>query len=87
MTALQRALSVFAISLALASVPAALRAQDTASTANLRPTRDSAQVQVVLRDGSTLLGRVLEVTPTTVRFVSSFGETRIPRASIVSVHV
>lgn len=75
------------LSLALAAVPQALRAQDTSSTANLRPTRDSAQVQVVLRDGSTLLGRVLDVTPTTVRFVSAFGETQVPRASIVSVRI
>ena len=87
MTALHRALSVFAICLALASVPCVLRAQDTSSTANLRPARDSTLVQVVLRDGSTLFGRVLEVTPTTVRFVSSFGETRIPRTAIASVHV
>jgi hypothetical protein len=87
MTALHTALSVFVLSLTLVSVPFVLRAQDTSGTANLRPARDSALVQVVLRDGSTLLGRVLEVTPTTVRFVSSFGETRIPRTSIVSVRV
>jgi hypothetical protein len=87
MIALNRAQLVLAVSLVLATVPLALRAQDTSSTANLRTTRDSAQVQLVLRDGSTLLGRVLEVTPTTVRFVSSFGETSIPRISIMSVRV
>jgi hypothetical protein len=64
-----------------------LRAQDTTSTANLKATPEGRLSQVVLRDGSTLNGRVVEVTPTTVRFVSSIGETTIPRSSIVSVRL
>ena len=63
------------------------RAQDTTSTANLETTPEGRISQVVLRDGSTLNGRVVEVTPTTVRFVSSIGETTIPRSSIVSVRL
>jgi hypothetical protein len=62
-------------------------AQDTTSTANLRTTPEGRVSQVVLRDGSTLNGRVVEVTSTTVRFVSSLGETAIPRASIVAVRL
>ena len=34
-----------------------------------------------------LNGRVIEVTPTTVRFVSAIGETSIPRSSIVSIRL
>jgi hypothetical protein len=64
-----------------------LRAQDTTNTANLKPTPEGRVAQVVLRDGSTLNGRVVEVTPTTVRFASSIGETAIPRSSIVSVRL
>ena len=60
-------------------------AQDTSSTRNLRPTPDSQQVVLTLRDGSSLVGRVLEVTPTTVRFRSAIGESSIPRESVVSV--
>jgi hypothetical protein len=60
----------------------AARAQDTSSTANLRPTPDSQLVLITLRDGSTLIGRVLEVTPTTLRFASAVGELTIPRSVI-----
>ncbi|MEO8335033.1 MAG: hypothetical protein ABI664_08675 [bacterium] len=63
------------------------RAQDTASTANLKTTPEGRISQVVLRDGSALNGRVVEVTPTSVRFVSSIGETMIPRTSIMSVRL
>jgi hypothetical protein len=62
-------------------------AQDTASTANLKATPEGRISQVVLRDGSTLNGRVVEVTPTTVRFVSSIGETTIARSAIVAVRL
>lgn len=71
----------------LACVPFAIRAQDTSSTANVRLTPAGRQAQLVLRDGSTLLGRVVEVTPTTVRFVSVVGETSVPRSSIASVRL
>lgn len=64
-----------------------LRAQDTASTANLKTTPEGRVSQVVLRDGSTLNGRVVAVTPTSVRFVSSIGETTILRSSIVAVRL
>ena len=60
-------------------------AQDTSATRNLRPTPDSQVVAITLRDGSSLIGRVLEVTPTIVRFRSAVGELSIPRESIVSV--
>jgi hypothetical protein len=70
----------------LAAVPApAVSAQDTSSTRNLQPTADSQLVAITLKDGSTLIGRVLEVTPTTVRFRSAVGESSIPRDAIVSV--
>lgn len=62
-----------------------LCAQDTARTANLTVTPVGRLTQLSLRDGSTLNGRVLEVTPGTVRFESSIGETTISRANIVSV--
>jgi hypothetical protein len=61
------------------------RAQDTTATPNLQPTPDSQVVVITLRDGSSLIGRVLEVTPTTVRFRASVGELSIPRDSIRSI--
>ena len=82
MTIVRASLCVACLILAL-SAPAS--AQDTTRTANLRPTPEGQLAQVVLRDGSSLYGRVLEVTPTTVRFSSSLGETSIPRASITTV--
>jgi hypothetical protein len=65
-----------------AVVPARVAAQDTASTRNLRPTPDSQLVKLTLRDGSTLVGRVVEVTPTSVLFSSAIGRTAIPRSAI-----
>ncbi len=62
-----------------------LRAQDTSSTANMKATPEGRISQVVLRDGSVLNGRVVEVTATTVKFVSSIGETTIARSAIVAV--
>ena len=59
-----------------------LVAQDTTATANLRPTPDSQLVKLTLRDGSVVIGRVLSVTSTTVRFASALGETDIPRSAI-----
>jgi hypothetical protein len=62
-------------------------AQDTTSTANLKPTPEGQIAQLLFRDGSSLNGRVVEVTSTTVRFVSSIGETTIPRSTIVKVRL
>lgn len=66
----------------LLALAPAVRAQDTTSTSNLRPSPDSQLVKLTLRDGSVLIGRVLDVTPTTVRFASAVGETNIPRSAI-----
>lgn len=86
---------ISAVLLACASVVAPrVAAQDTTSTSSLRVTPDSQLVRLTLVDGSVLVGRVLEVTPTTVRFASAAGESNIPRrairrveaASITSVH-
>lgn len=63
------------------------RAQDTTTTANLKATPDGRLAQIVLRDGSTLNGRVVEVTPTIVRFASSIGETTIARSAILAVRL
>lgn len=71
--------------LALVLPAAAARAQDTTSTANLRPSPDSEVVVLVLADGSTLVGRVIEVTPTTVRMLSTFGESSVARSAIREV--
>lgn len=60
-------------------------AQDTTATAGLRPTAEGQVVILRLRDGSTLLGRVVEVTPSSVRFASSLGESTIPRGAIAAV--
>lgn len=80
---------LFALLLALlvAGAPKSVRAQDTTSTANLARTPEGRTAQLVLRDGSILNGRVIEVTPTTVRFVSAIGETTIPRSSIVAIRL
>lgn len=77
-----------AIVLALVMLhPARASAQDTTSTANLRPGAEGWIAVVTLRDGSRLQGRVLEVTPASVRFQSALGETLIPREAIRSVRV
>jgi hypothetical protein len=78
--------ALLAICLMLAAATT-MRAQDTTATANLKATPEGRISQILLRDGSTLNGRVVEVTPTIVRFVSSIGETSIPRSSIVSVRL
>lgn len=62
-------------------------AQDTSATRNLQRSPDSQLVVLTLKDGSTLIGRVLEVTPTVVRFRSAVGESSIPRDAIVSVRI
>jgi hypothetical protein len=72
--------------LAAAPIPT-VSAQDTSATPNLQPSADSQLVVVKLKDGSTLVGRVLEVTPTVVRFRSAAGESSIPRDAIVAVRV
>ena len=73
--------------LLLAAAPLAARAQDTTGTPNLARVAGGRTVQLTLRDGSSVFGRVLEVTPSVVRFSSALGESSIPRASIVSVRV
>jgi hypothetical protein len=79
-------LRLFIVALLIAVLPATRAlAQDTSGTRGLLPTPDSQQVVLTLRDGSSLLGRVVEVTPTTVRFLSAIGESSIPRDAIVSV--
>jgi hypothetical protein len=64
-----------------------LRAQDTLATRNLKPTADSQYVRLTLVDGSVLVGRVVEVTPTTVRFASVLGESVIARSAIRRVEL
>lgn len=82
-----RAVIGLAIAAALlgAIAPERVAAQDTASTRNLRPTPDSQLVKLTLRDGSVLIGRVVEVTPTSVLFSSAVGRNAIPRASIRAI--
>jgi hypothetical protein len=80
------ALVAFALSLTLvATIAPRARAQDTTSTANLRPTAAGMVVVLTLVDGSVLQGRVVEVTPTSVRFQSALGETLVPRSAIESL--
>jgi len=79
---LRAVLRAAAVLCALALAAPSLAAQDTTATSNLRPTPDSQLVKVTLRDGSVLIGRVLDVTPTTVRFASAVGQSDIPRAAI-----
>jgi hypothetical protein len=80
---IRRAMTCMALFILMFSASAS--AQDTTSTANLRPTAEGRLTQIVLRDGSSLYGRVLEVTATTLRFSSSIGETTIPRASVATI--
>ena len=87
MTRLLRLLSALLLTVIIASAPERACAQDTTSTTNLARTPEGRIAQLVLRDGSTLNGRVIEVTPTTARFVSALGETSIPRSSIVSIRL
>ena len=82
---LRVALLVAAALVILGVVSPPLAAQDTTATSNLRPTPDSQLVKLTLRDGSVLIGRVLDVTPTTVRFASAVGQSDIPRAAISRV--
>ena len=64
-----------------------LHAQDTTTTANLRPTPEGAVLLLTLVDGSVLQGRALEITATTIRFRSALGETEVPRAAVRSLRV
>jgi hypothetical protein len=73
--------------LLLAARSTRARGQDTTATANLRPTAEEQLVVLTLRDGSTLIGRVLEVTPATVRFASALGESSVPRDAIRDVRI
>jgi hypothetical protein len=86
MSAVRLPLRLLLVALLLGALPAREAvAQDTSATSGLRPTPDSQLVVITLRDGSSLVGRVLEVTATTVRFVSAVGESSIPRDAIASV--
>jgi hypothetical protein len=80
-------LALLLASLLLAGGAARARAQDTTSTANIQVTSPGMLVVLTLVDGSVLQGRVLEVTPTTLRFASAIGETTIPRSAIQMVRV
>jgi hypothetical protein len=75
-----------AAAVAATSVAASrLAAQDTTATSNMRLTPDSLVVRLTLRDGSVLVGRVIEVSDSTLSFVSELGTTTIPRAAIRKV--
>jgi hypothetical protein len=87
MTNRHRLLAALLTTLFVLGAAKMVRAQDTTTTANLGRTPEGRTAQLVLRDGSTLNGRVIEVTPTTVRFVSAIGETSIPRSAILSIRV
>ncbi|MDB4886879.1 MAG: hypothetical protein JWN79_2317 [Gemmatimonadetes bacterium] len=78
---------VLAVLLLLAVLAPGARGQDTTRTANAQPTPEGSIAVLTLVDGSTLQGRVLEVTPTTIRFVSAIGESTIARARIRSLRV
>ena len=72
------------IALLLGAAPSSVRAQDTLSTANLKPTLEGHVTQLFLRDGTALVGRVLEVTATNIRIASSIGEITVLRSSVAS---
>ena len=76
--------------LGMCLVPLPLHAQDTVAARTIpRTTSDSITI-VTLVDGSTLQGRIIEATPTSIRFRSAIGDSDIARASIRSmrtVHV
>ena len=84
MHAVRRHLCGAFIALLICAAPSAVRAQDTLSTANLKPTLEGHVAQLALRDGTSLVGRVLEVTATSIRFASSVGEITVPRSSVAS---
>jgi len=84
---LRAALRAAALVVIIAGAAPRLSAQDTTATSNLRPTPDSQLVKITLRDGSVLIGRVLDVTPMTVRFSSAVGQSDIPRSSIRRVEM
>ena len=73
---------LFALLLLLIAPSTSARAQDTVVVS---VTPDSMVTQLTLRDGSVLVGRVLEVSATHVRFSSGIGETNIPRSSIIAI--
>jgi hypothetical protein len=84
--AIRPAMRLLLVALLIGALPTNdAAAQDTTRTSGLRPTPDSQQVVITLRDGSSLVGRVLEVTATSVRFLSAIGESSIPRDAIVAV--
>ena len=68
--------------LGVAAIAPRARAQDTTATSNLKPTPDTQRVRLILSDGSVLVGRVLEATPTTIRFSSVIGESLIARSAV-----
>ena len=81
---------VIAIGLAVAATLGsahAVNAQQPAPTKQV-PLRiaDSSQVQVIrLRDGSSIVGRITEIGPDTVKFAAASGTLSIARADIVEL--
>lgn len=67
------------------SAPRVARAQDSTAWGNLKPSADSEVVMLRLRDGSTLVGRIVSVSANTIRFATSVGEVDVPRAAIAEV--
>lgn len=55
------------------------------ATEAVRITPDSMVTQLTLRDGSVLIGRVVQVDDTNVTFMSSIGQTTFPRSAIAEV--
>jgi hypothetical protein len=79
--------AVLCLSLCTLAPAAILRAQDTTTTAGLKVTADSQVVELTLRDGSTLIGRVVEVTSSTLRFTTAFGTSAVPRDAVRRVRI
>lgn len=84
---------VFTVAAALAATPRGAAAQDrpavtdTTGLVPLVPTPAGQSVLLTLRDGSRLIGRIIDVTPTSLRFASSIGESTLPRMAVRSVRV
>ena len=81
---------VIAIGLAVAATTACTHAADAQQPAPTKqvPLRiaDSSQVQVIrLRDGSSIVGRITEIGPDTVKFAAASGTLSIARADIVEL--
>jgi hypothetical protein len=81
---MQRLLVLFTVVALIALVPLrTTAAQQPAQT--IAPTAPGMVHRITLKDGSQLVGRILSVDSTSVRFESALGVTTIARESIVSV--